>query len=190
MPIIITVPLDMPFDVAIATFKANQYKHIFLMPGTYKINGTLVIEKSVHIVGEDGARVIGKWRLKGDGAVSSIKNVHLEYQATEDSTDFERLLHVEKGFLLLQDCALLCPRGYCLWAHGRSVVNVLGCILAGSADGLVSSQAAAVVMNFRCSPFHPPCMCIRTHPPHQHAKTSRSLREITVLLWLRCIAQH
>lgn len=170
-PSIITVPMDMPFDVAIATFKVNQHKHIFLMPGTYKINGTLVIEKSVHIVGEDGARVTGKWRLKGDGAVSSIKNVHLEYQAKQDSTDFERLLHIDKGQVLLQDCALLCPRGYCLWADGRSVVNVLGCILAGSADGQVSSQATAVVMNFRSctSPF--PRMRIHTHPSHPYNNT-------------------
>jgi len=149
MPSCLFVPTDMPFEQAVAAFNANNHKEIRLRPGTYKIKEMLEIDKSVCIVGEDGARIVGRWRFKGDSHMSSIKNVHLEYNASRSGTNFERLLHIDQGELLLQDCAVLCPHGYCLWAGGRSVVNVLGCILAGSADGYYPSQSAAAVMNFR-----------------------------------------
>jgi guanylate kinase len=149
MPSCIFVPMDMPFEQAVSAFNANNHKEIRLLPGTYKIKDMLEIDKSVNIVGEDGARIVGRWRFRGDSYVSSIKNVHLEYNASRSATNFERLLHIDQGELLLQDCAVLCPHGYCLWAGGRSVVNVLGCILAGSADGCYPSQSAAAVMNFR-----------------------------------------
>ena len=124
-----------------------------LLPGTYRIKGTLDIQRSIHIIGEDGARIVGRWRFRGDFE-SSIKNVHLEYNYNNGTNpanekDYQRLLHIDNGRLLLQDCAVLCPHGYCLWADGRSVLNVLGCILAGSADGQVPAQGTLVVINSR-----------------------------------------
>ena len=167
---IITVPMDMPLDVAVRAFNADEYQHILLLPGTYKIKGTLEVDKSLHIVGEDGARVIGKWKLKNDGAKTSIKNVHLEYHGKQESSSYQRLLHIHRGEVLLQDCALLCPGGYCLWADGRGVVNVLGCILAGSADGASPAQASAVVLNFRCVHLLPCHAHTHTHTHiHTHA---------------------
>jgi hypothetical protein len=155
----ISVPMDMPFEQAVATFNANTHQDILLLPGTYKIKDVLEIGKALHIVGEDGARIVGRWKFKGDGVQSSIKNVSLEYHANQFATDFERLLHIDKGELLLQDCAVLCPHGYCVWAGGRSVVNVLGCILAGSADGRMPSQSAAAVMNFRLQRVNSSVVC-------------------------------
>ena len=151
--------MDMPFEQAVATFNANTHQDILLLPGTYKIKDVLEIGKALYIVGEDGARIVGRWKFKGDGVQSSIKNVSLEYHANQFATDFERLLHIDKGELLLQDCAVLCPHGYCVWAGGRSVVNVLGCILAGSADGRMPSQSAAAVMNFRLQRVNSSVVC-------------------------------
>ena len=154
-PVCIMVPMDMPFDLAVQEFDADHNTHIMLLPGTYRIKGTLDIQRSIHIIGEDGARIVGRWRFRGDFE-SSIKNVHLEYNCNngtnpgnEKGKDYQRLLHIDNGRLLLQDCAVLCPHGYCLWADGRSVLNVLGCILAGSADGQVPAQGTLVVINSR-----------------------------------------
>ena len=152
---IITVPMDMPFELAIAAFDASEHAHILLLPGVYKIKGRLHLDKSIRILGEDGARMLGRLKLQGDGCESWFKNVHFEYHANERSTDFERMIHIDRGELLLQDCALLCPGGYGLWADGRSVVDVCGCVLAGSVDGAIASQATAVCLNFRCGRLLP-----------------------------------
>ena len=143
----IVVPVDMLLEQAVAAFCSNRHTHILLMPGTYQLKAPLEITKALHIVGEDNVKVIGSWKFKGEGK-SSIKNVFMEFWAKQHSTNFQRLLHIDRGELLLQDCAVLCPGGYPIWADGRAVLNVLGCIAAGAIDGRTPAQTTAVAMDF------------------------------------------
>jgi hypothetical protein len=148
-PRVIVVPVDMPFDHAVIAFNLLEHEHILLLSGTYQISGTLEINKCVHILGEDGAKVVGRWKFKGEGAKSSARNILFEYQGKKQSSNFERLLHIDKGELLLQDCSVLCPNGYPLWADGRAIITIVGCVMAGSADGTVPARGTAVVMGTR-----------------------------------------
>ena len=124
-----------------------------MQPGYYRLRETIVIDKEIHIVGEDGVKIQGRFVVKSSYPCS-FRNLIFTYQANPNSKEFQKLMHVIQGEVTVDECALLCSRGYSLWIEGRSVVECKRSIMAGSDDCLVEALAACVMMEYSRGYFH------------------------------------
>jgi hypothetical protein len=131
--------------LAFADHKVHSF--IKIKNGQYTWPSTLEVQKEIHIVGDDNARLVGKWHFNDRGVrPSTIKNCQLFLMGSDKAKDYSRLLYATSGEVRLTDCALLSPCSYAVWATNKGCVSLAGCILAGNSDGTRKSYGCAVAM--------------------------------------------
>lgn len=144
---VINVPFDMTIEQAIAAFDHKVYSCIRVKNGMYDWEGTMLVEKEVHIVGDDNVKLAGRWHFNDRGVrPSTIKNCGLFQMGSEKAKEYCRTMYVTSGEVRLTDCQVLSPGAYGIWAAAKGTVQLAGCILAGNADGTRKSYGGIVVM--------------------------------------------
>jgi hypothetical protein len=146
---VIQVPGDMRLLAAVTAFDRDKHSWIEIRTGSYDWEGTLRVDKELTIIGQDGVRLVGRWSFAAPDGLVTIQNVTLEPPNVKvEGNELRRLCHVSGFGLRLTDSAILAPKEYGLWVAGRAMLQLSGCILAGSEDGAVPTLGALVGMNW------------------------------------------